>query len=51
MGAIDPAELLAASRTGNHEALDALFSLVYEDLRARAHHLLQGQPAGLTPGR
>lgn len=48
MGATDPTELLALSRTGNREALDALFSLVYGDLRARAHRLLQGQPAGLT---
>ena len=48
MDLADPTELLAASRTGNREALDALFSLVYDDLRARAHRLLQGQPAGLT---
>jgi len=48
MGRADPAELLAASRSGNRGALDALFSLVYDDLRARAHRLLQGQPSGLT---
>ena len=41
-------ELLALWRTGNREALDALFPLVYEDLRLRAHRLLEGQPAGLA---
>jgi len=48
MGGADPTQLLAESRHGSREALDALFSLVYDDLRARAHHLLQGQPSGLT---
>jgi RNA polymerase sigma factor (TIGR02999 family) len=44
----DPTQLLAESRNGSRAALDALFSLVYDDLRARAHRLLQGQPSGLT---
>ncbi|HEV8600515.1 MAG TPA: ECF-type sigma factor [Gemmatimonadales bacterium] len=48
MGRADPTQLLAEWRQGSREALDALFSLVYEDLRARAHRLLQGQPTGLT---
>lgn len=44
----DPTALLRAARTGGHEALDRLYSLVYEDLRRRAHRLLEGQPTGLT---
>ncbi len=44
----DPAELLAACRNGSREAFDALFSLVYADLRSKAHRLLQSQPAGHT---
>src|SRR6185295_1677361 len=44
----DPTELLASWRSGSRAALDALFPLVYDDLRSRAHRLLQGQPAGLT---
>ena len=48
MESADPTKLLAAWRNGSHAALDALFALVYEELRSRAHRLLQGQPAGLT---
>ena len=48
MGGADPTQLLADWRLGSREALDALFALVYEDLRARAHRLLQSQPPGLT---
>jgi RNA polymerase sigma-70 factor (ECF subfamily) len=44
----DPAQLLAAWRAGNRKALDALFSLVHDDLRLRAHRLFQGQPAEQT---
>ncbi|HEV8150455.1 MAG TPA: sigma-70 family RNA polymerase sigma factor [Gemmatimonadales bacterium] len=44
----DPTTLLTEWRNGNHAALDELFSLVYEDLRRRAHHCLRGQAAGHT---
>jgi RNA polymerase sigma factor (TIGR02999 family) len=44
----DPSQLLAAWRSGSRDALDALFPLVYADLRARAHRLLQEQPPGHT---
>jgi RNA polymerase sigma factor (TIGR02999 family) len=48
MDRADATQLLAEWRRGNREALDALFALVYDDLRVRAHRLLEGQPAGLT---
>jgi len=48
MDAADPDELFKAWRNGSRGALDALFPLVYNDLRARAHRLLQGQPSGMT---
>ena len=48
MDAAEPSELLAAWRSGDRAALDVLFPLVYADLRARAHQLLQMQPAGHT---
>ena len=48
MERLDATELLAAWRNGSRDALDALFPLVYDDLRSRAHRLLLGQPAGVT---
>ena len=48
MNRLDATELLAAWRNGSREALDALFPLVYDDLRSRAHRLLLGQPDGVT---
>ena len=48
MDASEPSELLAAWRNGDRAAVDVLFPLVYADLRARAHQLLQMQPAGHT---
>ena len=44
----DATQLFTAWRSGNRDALDALFPVVYEELRARAHRLLQGQPGGVT---
>ena len=44
----DATTLLAEWRNGSRDALDALFPLVYDDLRQRAHRILQGQPAGHT---
>lgn len=44
----DAAELLEACRNGNREAFDALFSLVYAELRSKAHRLLENQPRGHT---
>ena len=41
-------ELLTACRSGDREAFDKLFALVYAELRAKAHRLLQSQPAGHT---
>ena len=48
MERLDATELLTAWRNGSRDALDALFPLVYDDLRSRAHRLLLGQPAGVT---
>ena len=48
MDTTDPTALLGAARNGSREALDALYALVYDDLRVRAHHLLRSQPSGLT---
>lgn len=44
----DAPTLFTSWRNGNRDALDALFPLVYEDLRRRAHRALRGQPSGLT---
>ena len=44
----DPPQLFTAWWNGNREAVDALFPVVYEELRSRAHRLLQAQPGGLT---
>ena len=44
----DPTTLLVQWRDGNRDALDALFPLVYEDLRRRAHGQLRQQPVGHT---
>ena len=48
MNSADPTELLSAWRAGNRGALDTLYQLVYDDLRSRAHRLLQSQPSGMT---
>ena len=45
---LSAAELLGACRNGDREAFDKLFSLVYAELRSRAHRLLEAQPAGHT---
>jgi RNA polymerase sigma factor (TIGR02999 family) len=45
---LSAAELLAGCRNGNRDAFDKLFALVYSDLRAKAHRLLQSQPGGHT---
>src|SRR5689334_101083 len=45
---LSAAELLAGCRNGNRDAFDKLFALVYSDLRAKAHRLLQNQPGGHT---
>ncbi len=44
----DPVTLLGEARAGNRAALDALFPIVYDELRKRAHHYLRHQPAGHT---
>ena len=44
----DATLLLVQSRRGDRAALDALFPLVYEDLRHRARAALRGQPSGHT---
>ena len=44
----EPTRLFTAWRNGNRDALDVLFPMVYEELRSKAHRLLQGQAAGLT---
>jgi RNA polymerase sigma factor (TIGR02999 family) len=44
----NPRELLVQWRSGNRAALDALFPLVYEDLRSRARAQLRHQPDGHT---
>lgn len=44
----NPTALLAEWRSGNHQALDELFPLVYEELRRRARHSLRGQDPGHT---
>lgn len=44
----DAITLLLDSRRGSRDALDALFPLVYEDLRQKAHRALRSQPSGLT---
>ena len=48
MATADPTQLLTAWRKGSRAAVDELFQHVYDELRSRAHHLLQGQPEGLT---
>jgi RNA polymerase sigma-70 factor (ECF subfamily) len=44
----DATTLLLEWRSGSRAALDALFPLVYEDLRRRAHHYLGGEREGHT---
>jgi RNA polymerase sigma factor (TIGR02999 family) len=44
----DPTALLAQWRGGDRSALDQLFPLVYEELRAKAHRLLEGHNVGKT---
>ena len=44
----DATLLLVQSRRGDRAALDALFPLVYDDLRQRARAALRGQPSGHT---
>jgi RNA polymerase sigma factor (TIGR02999 family) len=44
----DPTTLLTKWRDGDRAALDQLFPLVYEDLRARAHRSLRQERAGHT---
>jgi len=44
----DSTRLFAGWRKGDRDALDALFPVVYEELRTKAHRLLRGQPGGLT---
>ena len=44
----NPTTLLTAWRKGDRGALDDLFPLVYEELRARAHRLLEGRSGGPT---
>jgi RNA polymerase sigma factor (TIGR02999 family) len=48
MGSPDFTEVVTARPPGSQAALDRLFPLLYEDLRARAHRLLEAQPAGHT---
>ena len=48
MQAVDPKDLLVEWRGGNRAALDALFPLVYDDLRKRARAQLRQQPTGHT---
>jgi RNA polymerase sigma factor (TIGR02999 family) len=48
MASTDPTALLAASRRGDRTAVNDLFDLVYEELRAKAHRLLEGQAAAET---
>jgi len=45
---LDPTTLLTKWRDGDRAALDQLFPLVYEDLRARAHRSLRHERAGHT---
>lgn len=45
---VSAAELLTACRNGNRDAFDRLFAMVYAELRAKAHRLLQSQPPGHT---
>jgi len=47
-GNTDPTYLLAACQNGDRAAFDALFSLVYAELRSKAHRLLESQPRGHT---
>ena len=44
----DATELVEAFRNGDRQAFDSLFSLVYAELRSKAHHLLENQPRGHT---
>lgn len=44
----DATTLLLEWRSGSRAALDALFPLVYDDLRRRAHHYLDGERDGHT---
>ncbi len=48
MPPIDPTDLLTEWRNGNRAALDALFPLVYEDLRRRARSYLRRESPGHT---
>lgn len=41
-------DLFSAWRQGSRTALDALFAMVYDELRSRAHRLLESQPEGHT---
>jgi RNA polymerase sigma-70 factor (ECF subfamily) len=45
---LDATTLLLEWRSGSRAALDALFPLVYADLRRRAHHYLGGEREGHT---
>ena len=47
-GITDPTTLLAAWRSGSRDALDDLFPLVYEELRAKAHRLLENRGGAET---
>ena len=46
--ALDPTSLLLEWRQGNRAALDALFPLVYQELRRRAHRYLEHEREGHT---
>ena len=48
MESLDPTRLLTAWRNGSRDALNDLFPLVYEELRAKAHRLLLGEGTGIT---
>jgi len=45
---LDPTSLLLEWRQGNRAALDALFPLVYQELRHRAHRYLEHEREGHT---
>jgi RNA polymerase sigma factor (TIGR02999 family) len=48
MPTADPTTLLIQWRSGDRAALDALFPVVYEDLRRRAHGILRHESPGHT---
>lgn len=48
MDGVDPTTLLTEWRSGNRAALDALFPIVYDELRRRARGYLRSQPVGHT---